>query len=351
MTRSPGNFLSFTTVLALALGPLHAHADDTEGLSLYGSLRTQVESVAPDRSGSFHRYEALRDAYSRFGIQAAHSVNEQLTLFGQVEVPLDTANLRVRDPYDQGGAGRSNGERFRLALLGARTPLGTLTYGQQWMPYYNAIAAPVDMFSSYYSGFATYTVFRVRQTLAYVSPELHGLSFAFAHADANGNRRSTSRIDDKRIQASATYVFNDTRIALGMADRGDAGYGRNRLYGLAISQRLGALYLAAKYETFDTGTKAAGSFARDGNEAINLFASYTIGKNTIKAMLAKVHNYGEKIIHLGVDHQYSDRLKFFAEYYHEQETAAITDERGGLADFDGSIRGGRAFLTGLRYDF
>jgi len=239
MTRSPGNFLSFTTVLALGLAPLHAHADGTDGLSVYGSLRTQVESVAPDRSGSFDRYEALRDAYSRFGIHAAHSVNQQLTLFGQVEMPLDTANLRVRDPYDQGGAGRSNGERFRLALLGARSPLGTLSYGQQWMPYYNAIAAPVDMFSSYYSGFATYTVFRVRQTLAYVSPELHGLSFAFAHADRDGNRRSTSRIDDERIQASATYVFNDTRIALGMDDRGDAGYGRNRLYGLALSQRPG----------------------------------------------------------------------------------------------------------------
>ncbi len=351
MTGSIRPIPSFAAALALGLAPLCANAADNSGFSLYASLRTQIESVAPDRSSAFDRYHAFRDAYSRFGIQGTHTVNEHLTLFGQLEMPLDTANLRVRDPYDQGGAGRSSGERFRLALLGVRSDLGTLSYGQQWMPYYNAIAAPVDMFSSYYSGFATYTVFRLRETLAYVSPDLHGLSFAIARAAGDGNRRSTSRIDDERIQASATYVFDDTRLAVGMDDRGDAGYGRNRLYGLALSQRLGSLYLAAKYETFDTGNKSPGGFARDGNEAINLFASYTAGKNTVKAMLAKVDNYGEDIIHLGIDHQYSERLKVFVEYYYEQETAAITDERGGLADFDGSIRGGKAFMTGLRYDF
>ena len=39
-----------------------------------------------------------------------------------------------------------------------------------WMPYYNAIAYPVDMFSSYYSGFATYTTFRQGDTISYYTP-------------------------------------------------------------------------------------------------------------------------------------------------------------------------------------
>jgi hypothetical protein len=41
----------------------------------------------------------------------------------------------------------------------------------------------------------------------------------------------------------------------------------------------------------------------------------------------------------------------FAELYHEAETAALTSRRGGLADVDGSVRGGRALAVGLRYDF
>ena len=48
---------------------------------------------------------------------------------------------RLRDPYDQDEP-ISHRQRWREGTLGA------LTYGQQWMPYYNAVAAPVDMFST-----------------------------------------------------------------------------------------------------------------------------------------------------------------------------------------------------------
>ena len=114
---------------------------------------------------------------------------------------------------------------------------------------------------------------------------------------------------------------------------------------------MGGLYLAAKHETFDTGNTTPDQFGTDGNRALNLFAGYTLGKNTFKLMLARVENYGENIVHLGIDHQFKDDLKFFAEYYHEQETAAITQERGGLDGFDSAVSGGRVFATGLRYDF
>lgn len=342
-------------VLVWGLASPWAGAEEGSGqgptFTPYGSLRTQYETVHPDRSGSFGAYSGFRDAYSRLGIKVDYSVGPQLHLFGQIEVPFDSANFEFRDPYDQGGAGRAHGQSLRLAEVGLRGELGKLVFGQQWMPYYNAIAAPVDMFSSYYSGFATYTVFRVADTLAYYSPALAGLSFAAAFSGANGNQRSTSRIDARRRQFTASYTLGSTLASFGIDDRGNAGYGRNRVYGLALSHRQGQLYLAAKYERFDSGNSAAGSFSSDGNRAINLFTSYTHGRNTAKLMLADVENYGDAIVHIGLDHQYSTALKFFAEYYREASTATLTPRRGGLNDFDADIDGGHVFLLGMRYDF
>ncbi len=82
-----------------------------------------------------------------------------------------------------------------------------------------------------------------------------------------------------------------------------------------------------------------------------MFAGYTLGRNTFKLMLADVENYGERIAHLGVDHQYNDALKFFVEIYQEAETAAINERRGGLDGFNAAASGGRAIAAGLRYDF
>jgi hypothetical protein len=68
-------------------------------------------------------------------------------------------------------------------------------------------------------------------------------------------------------------------------------------------------------------------------------------------MIADVDNYGEQIIHLGFDHQYRDDLKFFAEYYSEEETAAITTKYGGAAETCFACDGGYVITAGLRFDF
>lgn len=319
-------------------------AQITPTIDFYGSLRMQAERVSPDRRDRVDAYTALRDAYSRLGVKIDYPLDATLALLGHLEIPVDSANFRLRDPYDQQ-------ESLRIARIGLRGRAGAISYGQQWMPYYNAIAAPVDMFSSYYSGFATYTVFRVARTIAYETPELHGFSMAAAYAGSSANSVSTSRIDARRWQATATYTRGDTRIAAGIDDRGNAGYGNNRLYGLSASHRLDKLYLAMKVEVFDTGNRRPGAFSTDGNRAINLFSSYVVGKSTVKLMLAKVENYGGNIVHLGLDYALSDKHTLFAEVYREADTAALFPRRGGLADADPGMRGGHAIAVGFRYDF
>ncbi|AFJ02984.1 Porin, Gram-negative type [Methylophaga frappieri] len=325
-----------------------AEEDEPWSLEWYASLRMQAESVRPDQTDALADYRGFRDAFSRVGVRTEYAFNPRHQLFGQIEIPFDSVNMRFRDSYDQGGVGRDERESLRVARLGYRSPVGTLVAGQQWMPYYNAILLPVDQFSTFYSGFASYTTFRVKETLAYESPVWGGFSFGASYSSQAGNARSSSRIDDRRIQAVASYAIENHRLSVGMDDRGNAQGFSDRLYGATWSFNPGPWGLAVKYEVTDTDNP--NSFFGDDAQAINVFGSYQYQNNVFKLMLANVEGYGEAIIHAGVDHKYSDNLTLFAEFYQEQETAALTCKRCGLAGFDAAASGGKVFAVGFRYN-
>jgi predicted porin len=328
----------YAAVLAtLTAMPVVGQAEAID-FDFYASLRLQAEAVSPDGASS---YNGLRDAYSRIGVRGTAPLGEGFSAFAQLELPLDLANGAVQDPFD-------NDEDIRIAKVGLSTGFGTFAVGQDWMPYYNAIAYPVDMFSTYYSGFATFTSFRISDSLFYYSPDLNGLSFGASFSDGGGYGKADGRADD-RYQLTASYTFGDTTLAAGIDDVGGA---QNwRFLGLSAMHTMGDLYIGAKIEVIDSDQEADG-FGRDGDTAINLYAGYTIGKNTIKGMVADVDNYGGTIFHVGVDHDYSDRLTLFAEYYNEEEGAAIpTRKATDSAPLDAFGSGGDVFAVGARYSF
>ncbi|SFM47755.1 Outer membrane protein (porin) [Ectothiorhodospira mobilis] len=351
------------TLIASAVGaalalPTTALAQGVN-FDFYGSARVQVESVSPDKDEVLDSYTGVRDAYSRIGFDADYALTDGLTLIGKLELPMDLANKKIQDPWDQDKDSKSGGQSrdVRVAKIGVQGDIGTLTVGQMWMPYYNAIAYPVDMFSTYYSGFATYTSFRRQDTVAYYSPDMNGFSMGFAWSADNGNADANGDEDD-RLQLTGSYSFGDTTLAVGMDDLGGAS--DQKILGLSARHTMGDLYLGAKYERFDSDIDGD-AYGADGDTAMNLYAGYTLGKNTFKVMLADVENYGENIYHLGYDYQMTSDLKLFAEYYSEEETAAITEERGGKSDWYGvgaetsngygDISGGQVFAAGVRYDF
>ena len=303
-------------------------------MDFYASLRLHAEAVRPDERATLGAYSGVRDAYSRIGFHASHPFSRDMEVFGQLELPLDLANGAVQDPWDQD-------EDIRIAQVGLRGGFGSLGYGQMWMPYYNAIAYPVDMFSTYYSGFATYTVFRRDRTLAYQSPSFAGFSLAFGWSEDNGAN------GDDRLQLTGSYSRGNTTLAIGLDDLG--GSADARILGASLMHSPGALYIGAKYEVHDS--RLSSGYGADGDRAVNVYVGYTLGRNTIKMMLANVEGYGEDILHLGLDHQYNGNMKLFVEYYAEQETAALTTKRGGLAETAWDARGGQVFAVGLRYDF
>ncbi|MFP4155301.1 MAG: porin [Halothiobacillaceae bacterium] len=320
----------------------------------YGSLRLQGEYVDPGDQSVLGDYFGLRDAYSRIGGRLSYSWSA-VTGFAHLEIPLDLANLKVQGPYEQNdsGANRANQltDSVRIAKVGLEGGFGTLAFGQDWVPYYNAIAYPVDMFSSYYSGFATYSIFRRNKMLAYYSPSLAGFSFAGGYMRDGGNLEAGGGYDD-RYQLTASFSSGSTTISAGLDHQG--GEGSNSLYGLSLMHTIeqvgpGALYIGAKVERFSSDYDSG--YGADGDTAANLYAGYSMGKNTFKGMIAQVDGYGDRIIHLGYDYQWNDNLKLFAEYYNEEDTASITTRRGGAADMRWSADGGQVFLVGARYDF
>lgn len=304
----------------------------------YGSLRLGVEAVDPDNDpGSFDGYTALRDAYSRVGLKLSEKLGDDWAVTLHGEVPLDLANADMHSPYDD----RDN---VRIAKVQLDGPLGTVWYGRGWLAFYNYIAYPVDWFSSYYSGWATFTTFRRENTLYYASPTWKGFQIAIASTDDNGTS------EHKRNQFVLAYSNGGLSLAGGLDDTQEA----YKIWGAAASYSTGPWYVAAKYEELDYSTPSS----YDGDNVANLLVQYALdGRNTVRAMVAEVGwDYGDTVLHLGWDHQYNDDLKLFLEYYQEETTAAISDKRKstflGSPGFNAPAdSGGRVITAGVRYDF
>lgn len=320
-----------TAIAGALLAPAVVAADPIE-FDFYGSLRLQYEAVSPDSASS---YTGFRDAYSRIGFNASAPLADGVDAFAQLELPLNLAIGEVTIPDD-------HTEDLRIARIGLSTDFGTFIYGQDWMPYYNAITFPIDMFSTYYSGFGTFTSFRLSDSVIYYSPDFNGLSFGASYT-SNWNG------DDDRYQLTASYNFGNTVISAGIDDRNDDD--SIRFWGVSLMHTIDNLYIGAKLE-YAESDKDAG-FGADGDTAANLYAGYTMGPNVIKAMVAEVDNFGGTIFHLGIDHNYTDRLAFFAEYYNEDEGAAIprVKARDGDPNVVGTADGGDVFAIGARYSF
>jgi hypothetical protein len=352
-------FLAASVAVALA-APAAAFAQSEEGASpvdfdFYGSIRVQGEYVKPDDETVEDDYFGFRDAYSRIGATASYDAGA-VTIFGKVESGLDVANFRIQGPYEQNETGAHEEdqlwEHLRVAKVGIKGDFGTLAVGQDWLPYYNAIAYPVDMFSTYYSGFATYTSFRRNKLVSYYSPDFAGFSFSAGYINEGGYMDTDGDPDD-RYQATASYNFGNTTVSAGMDNAGGAS--DTTIYGLSLMHTIenvgdGSVYIGAKAEQI-TSDFDGDAFGNDGDVVMNLFGSYTVGKHTIKGMVADVEHYGENVLHLGYDYQLMDSLKLFAEYYYEEETAAITERRGGAAETLWAAGGGQTASVGFRYDF
>ncbi|NNJ91681.1 MAG: porin, partial [Gammaproteobacteria bacterium] len=256
-----------------------------------------------------------------FGAKATYTINDEWSLLGQLEAPFDLANMELQSPWDAT-------EDYRIAKLQISGPLGTAWYGRGWLAFYNYITYPVDYFSSYYSGWQTYTSFRKSQTFYYGSPTLAGFKFDFANTDEDDNDRNQ-------------YVLSYSNSGLGVAIGRD-DYDGATIDGASVSYSNGPWYLALKYEQQDPDNAS-------DLETIAGLVQYAIDeKNKVRGYLADGEGVGQEVFQIGFDHQYNDATSFFAEYYDEVGAAAVNAERDPAKY---NAVGGSVFTFGVRYDF
>ena len=310
-------------------------------MGFYGSLRLGYESVQPDKEGPLlNDYTGFRDAYSRVGFKASTPLNDDITASIKYEVPLDLANGRFSTPDDPS-------EDVRVAKFELSGDWGSVWVGQDWLPYYNAIAYKVDSFDSYYSGFATFAAFRRGDTIAFNVP-VAGLNVSGAYSEGNQSGSSV----EHRTQLAVTKDIGKWSLAAAV-DQIDQALDVT-YYGLAASYTTGPWYVGAKYETVSSDKNTSG-FNEDGSAMYNVLVGYTSGLHLYQATVAQADGFGESIFHAGWRYQFHPKTRVFVEYYSEEETAAIAPERkstlGTDAAFVGSASGGQAITVGIRYDF
>lgn len=318
---------------------------DGVDMSAYGSLRIAAEAVRPDNeTPDLEDYIGFRDAYSRLGFKAAFPLTDDITASFVYEVPLDLANGEISTPD-----GRS--EKVRVSKAQISGDWGRVWVGQDWLPYYSHVAAKVDLFNSYYTGFASPAPLRRGDSVGFDVPIAgFDVSGVYSKGDINGLQRTST---EKRTQLSVSKSIGDLTLSAAV-DRNDNAID-STFYGVAASYTMGNWYFATKYETIASDNQTSGTFAEDGSVFYNVFASYTAGDHTYSTMLAQADGFGENIFHAGWSYQYTPQTRFFVEYYSEEETALIAPEREASLANDGNFisaaSGGQVLTAGIRFDF
>ncbi len=334
---------------AICLSPLPAFAELT--VEPYGSLRAQAEYVTVDKakSGQNNSYTDVRDAYSRFGVIANYPLNNGTKLSAKIEIPFNIQQMKAEDPsYFEGFYKNNNSPR--IYKLTASGDWGSMDIGKQWLAYYNAVAYPVDYFSSFYSGFATHASFR-REALTYTTPNFSGFTATASMVDMVDGK-GESYLDTN--QAALTYSMDGLSLALAYQDSID---GVANILGASAAYTTGPWRFATKVEQLDS---PAGTIQADPM-IYNMYMSYQLKNYTFKALYSKgdvsddasAFFQGDSY-HLGVDYQYTKNLKVFMEYFYEDHGYAIYTKNSEsfdvLAGYHAKTNGS-AFAVGARYDF
>jgi hypothetical protein len=351
-----GSLVSCTNVFAVNI-----YSTEDSTIDINGSLRIQAESVSVDQGAVPHddSYSGLRDAYSGFGVSASTTVGGGITLGTAVDFTYNSAELRAEDPSFFEGSYKENDSKKIYNIYASSDKYGSITWGKQWLAYYNNIGYPVDYFSSYYSGFATHAAFR-REALTYTTPTVAGFSGTVSGVDFTDSA-GTSYLDT--MQYVVSYAKGDITAAIAYQDTHD---NRANLIGASASYTTGPWRFATKVEQLRSGS---GVETNKDPLIYNVYGSYTVNQWTFKAMFAngdgkegdsnQADNEGDAFFigdsyELGVDYQYSDKIKFFVDYFYEENSYAISplnnDTYELLADYQTKSHG-TVFSVGTHIAF
>jgi predicted porin len=218
-------------------------AGDQEGINLYGSFRPQYTN---QDSASI-----IRDGGSRWGIQGTHDLGNGAESFYHLERKFDTSNAN----FSTDG---------RLAFAGLRGGWGSLTAGQQWVPYYDAVVSPNDPFptigATNWYGIAAGQLNRVGNNLTYKLPGGMAIGGGLA-VIVDGDRDEPGVVEDNDIDSTSlglTAKAGPVDLGFGWNEVSSAAFNGDDVtrIGLTAAMDAGPVRLGIMWENVDIDEEA-----------------------------------------------------------------------------------------------
>lgn len=332
------NILSLAVAAALTAGAGVAQAQD---ITIYGHMHYSTDYVS--NSGNIYATPANRAAgipnwawrdredwqtgvnrNSRIGVKGSEDLGNGLKAIFQIESEVQAAN----------GASGAVGNRNTYAGLSG--DWGTVLMGRHDTPYKIATGS-LDLFAdtiadynnnigSWY-GVTRQLGFDVRapQTLAYISPNMNGLTVAAAVVGATVDEAAGNR-DTGAVSLAAMYA-NGPLFASLAYEQYDGNLVRvgiptlrtNDSWKLGLGYKANDFTIGFVYEDIDLGRNGVGAArTRVSQENWMLNASYAFGNNVIKAQYGSSDPKGSKNNYenftIGLDHNLSKRTSLYALY-------------------------------------
>lgn len=299
-TDAPANANANANTNTAASAPAPAPANTASGITFYGRVNADFESVKSDKVSAVTTAKSVNRVQSnasRFGLKGSEGLGDDLTAIWQLEIQVDPAN---------GGGTPFNGTRN--SNVGLKGGFGTVFVGTWDTPYKLAhnkielfdnasIFSAINLIGRTGANNAANTVvtavnYNTRQSsvLQYWSPNLSGFQGMIAYSPDSGQ---TTTQNKSKLSLSGTYENDMLYAALAYENRPDQTTAAvddhaTRLVG---AYKFGGGLIGMAYERLSVGTAAATS---ESQSNLELAGNYKLGNSNLGAFYVKNGNLGAR---------------------------------------------------------
>ena len=319
-------------IAAAAILPMGAQA----GVQIYGVIHASINYVDggdifdPDNNDFFSSdgFWDVDSNTSRIGFKGSEDLGNGLKAIWKVEQGVDIAN---------GGGSWAT----RNAYIGLAGDWGTFLYGRHDTPL-KISTGSLDLFADRLADYNTTIGFidrRVNDAIAYISPNMNGLTFAGAIVPGHDAGFGADGLADG-YSVALMYSNNGLFLSAAYEDVTDWANSASDIthYRFGAGYDLNAFHIGLVYENQDIANYSA--------DLYQVSASYTFGNNVVKAMWGE--NDSDEFDKasawaVGFDHNLSKRTTAYVLY---------TDSELAIHDYvEETLGDGSAFSMGMIHTF
>jgi len=303
-------------IAAAATLPMAAQAS----VQIYGVIHAAIDYYSPDAGDG---YWDVTNHTSRIGFKGSEDLGNGLKAIWKVEQGVNIA---------EGGGSWAT----RNAYIGLAGDWGTFLYGRHDTPL-KISTGSLDLFADTVADYNTtvgFTDIRATDAIAYISPNMNGLTLAGAIVPGADYPAANDGIADG-YSIAAMYSNNGLFLAAAYEDIEDLVGSENDRWRVGAGYDMNAFHVGLVYESE--------SLSGTDIDKWQVSGSYTFGNNVVKAMYGNYDPDGSDDADswaIGLDHNFSKRTTAYVMY---------TDSELGVHDYGAGEAD--AFSLGMIHKF